>query len=322
MGHSVIIGKPGGHIWPGEICCCNPGFEEKSRTLVVFPISMKLVSFNIFRTLGLDASGQHELTYIKPEDFERQPQRYTMQLQEADWVLFPEYWQLNALRYGYNCRIFPSPATYRIGHDKIETTRVCQLLTPANTPQTWIARNTPEEAERLWQDLTLPFVAKLPKASQGEGVWLIEERADWRQYLERTDRIYVQEYLPIDRDLRIVWVGDEIISAYWRHQSERSFHTNVSRGGHVSYADVPMQALEYVTSLARALGINHAGFDIAMVGEHPYLLEFNRLFGNQGIPGGCKAITDAILRYLAAHGEGDKPINPIRPKPGRLRMAS
>ena len=283
---------------------------------------MKLVSFNMFRTLGLGPADGIDLVYVKPEDFQRWPQRYGTLLQEADWVLFPEYWQLNALEYGFNCRVFPSPSSYRIGHDKIEITRACQPLTPGNLPRTWIAANTPEETDRLWQLMELPFVAKLPKASQGVGVWQINDRADWQQYLERTDRLYVQEYLPIDRDLRIVLVGEEIIAAYWRHQSERSFHTNVSRGGTVSYEDIPPQAVEYVLRLARALNIDHAGFDIAMVGDEPYLLEFNRLFGNQGIPGGGKAITDAMHRYLSAQQDDNRPVDPQNPRARRLRIAS
>ena len=282
---------------------------------------MRLVSFNLFRTLSLDSSGRFNLTHIKPEDFARHPGHYRQQLEMADWVLFPEYWQLNSLLYAAGSRIFPGEATYRIGHDKVEMTRVCELLTPANLPKTHITRNTPEEAERLWQMLDTPFVAKLPKASQGVGVWLIENRSDWQRYLQIADRIYVQEYLPIEKDLRIVWVGDEIIAAYWRHQSDRSFHTNVSRGGYVSYEDIPQQALDYVTSLARALGINHAGFDIAMLGGHPYLLEFNRLFGNQGIPGGGKTIAAAIERYLLKHGEHGRPIDPNSPRPPRLEIA-
>ncbi|HET8711107.1 MAG TPA: hypothetical protein VFM32_07015 [Spongiibacteraceae bacterium] len=272
---------------------------------------MKLVSFNIFRTLGIP-----DVTYIKPEDFDKSPHHYQALIEQADWVLFPEYWQLNALLFGMKCRIFPSEASYRIGHDKIEMTRACRVISPSNVPSTWIAKNTPEEAERLWDELYLPFVAKLPKSSQGEGVWLIKDRADWRHYLNQTDRLYAQEYLPIDKDLRIVMVGDEVIAAYWRHQSDRSFHTNVSRGGQVSYDDIPGVAIEYVKKLATDLGINHAGFDIAMVGDHPYLLEFNRLFGNQGIPGGGKTITDALVRYLNQHQDDERPIGPNGPKQG------
>lgn len=282
---------------------------------------MKLVSFSLFRTLGLESSGQVELACLKPEDFDRHPARFQGLLQEADWVLFPEYWQLNALEYGHGCRIFPSLPTYRVGHDKIEMTRVFRSLFPDNVPGTWIGRNTPEVADRLWDLMTPPFVAKLPKASQGTGVWLINDRIDWRQYLERTDRLYLQELLPIDRDLRIVVVGDDIVAAYWRHRSQRSFHTNVAQGGQVSYGDIPVQALDLVNRVVQVLGIDHAGFDIAMVGDRPYLLEFNRLFGNQGIPGGGKTITDAILRYLQARNDDGHPMDPERPKPVRFRMA-
>jgi ribosomal protein S6--L-glutamate ligase len=254
---------------------------------------MKLVSFNVFRTLGLS-----NVVNLKPELFLQNPHSLKPVLEAADWVLFPEYWQLNSLLYGMNCRIFPSEATYRIGHNKTEMTRTIQGLKPDCLPLTYIAANTAEEAERLWQAMEVPFVAKKPKASMGEGVWLIENRQQWKDYVQRTDTLYVQEYLPINRDLRIVWVGGQIIAAYWRLQSDRSFHTNVSRGGQVSHDDVPQQALDLVTFLALNLGLNHAGFDIAMVNDKPLVLEFNRLFGNQGLPDGGKTLTEAMRRYL------------------------
>jgi len=271
---------------------------------------MRLVSFNVFRTLGLPNVSQ-----IKPEQFLARPSHYFDQLRHADWVLFPEYWQLNSLLYGVGCRIFPNEATYRIGHDKIETTRLCQACCPHHIPYTVIAANTPEEAHRIWLTMATPFVAKLPKASQGEGVWLIETPQDWRTYLARTDRIYVQEYLPIEKDLRVVLVGTEILTAYWRHQSDRSFHTNIAKGGQVSYDDIPEQAIALVTHLANRFGINHAGFDVAMVGDKAYLIEINRLFGNRGIPGGGAAITDAMLRYISQFGDGHRPVNPQGPGP-------
>ncbi len=269
---------------------------------------MHLISFNLFRTLGLP-----DTTYIKPEDYLKHPLNFAEQLRQADWVLFPEYWQLNALVYGLGCQVFPSESSYRIGHNKIEMTRACQVVAPRCLPATVIESNTGENAERVWQLMDPPFVAKLPKASQGEGVWLIDSREDWRAYLARTDIIYVQEYLPIDKDLRIVIVGDEVITAYWRHQSDYSFHTNVSRGGQVSFDNIPCESVELALQLAKTFDINHAGFDIAMVGDRPYLLEFNRLFGNKGIPGGGKRLTDAILRYLTNNHSGDKPIKPNRP---------
>lgn len=266
---------------------------------------MHLVSFDVFRTLGFPNTRT-----LKPEHFFR----YQAELAGADWVLFPEHWQLNALIYGMGCRVFPSQASYLIGHNKIEMTRAFQAIVPENIPTTHILANTPANAERLWQEMLLPFVAKQAKSSMGEGVWLIEEREQWLTYLEKVDTLYVQEWLPINRDIRVVVVGDQVLAAYWRLQSDYSFHNNVARGGSVDYSPVPGPALELALRVARTLSVDHAGFDIAMVGDRPYLLEFNRLFGNQGIPGGSTALREAILSCLEKRGQrGHDPSRPPEP---------
>jgi len=261
---------------------------------------MNLVSFDIFRTLGLPGT-----TVLKPDDLFRQKEL----LRQADWVLFPEYWQLNALVYGLGCRVFPSEASYRIGHDKVEMTRAFQVVAPAHTPWTEIDANTAEAQDRLWQLMSLPFVAKLPKASMGDGVWLIENRQDWQRYCDRSPVLYVQEYLPIDRDVRVVVIGAKVITAYWRTQSDRGFYNNVAQGGQIDYSPVPSAVTDLALRLALDLGVDHAGFDIALVGGHPYVLEFNRLFGNQGLAQGS-AIRDAILDYLLTSREPDDPEGP------------
>src|SRR5690606_40836938 len=132
----------------------------------------------------------------------------------------------NALVHGVKCRVFPSVASYRMGHGKGEMTRAFQTVAPEHTPWTMIEGNGPEEREMLWNSMALPFVAKLPKASMGDGVWLIESREDWLRYCDRTDVLYVQEYLPIDRDAREVVVGDRVVAAYWRTQTEHGISNN------------------------------------------------------------------------------------------------
>lgn len=261
---------------------------------------MKLVSFDVFRTLGFPNT-----TVIKPEHTARHKER----LREADWVLFPQYWQLNALLYGLNCRVFPSEASYRIGHNKVEMTRAFEMVAPTHTPLTLIEANTRPAQEKLWELMPLPFVAKLPKASMGNGVWLIETRQDWLQYCAKSDVLYVQEYLPIDRDARVVIIGDKVVTAYWRTQSAQGFYNNVAKGGGIDYSPVPAIVTDLALRLARELGVDHAGFDIALVGQHPYVLEFNRLFGNQGLGKGSD-VKDAILAYLLSNSEPNDPDGP------------
>lgn len=261
---------------------------------------MHLVSFDIFRTLGFP-----DTTILKPE----QQLQHKPLLREVDWVLFPEYWQLNTLLYGLKCRVFPSEASYRIGHDKVEMTRAFQTVAPEHIPWTVIEANGPEEREQIWATMPLPFVAKLPKASQGDGVWLIESRQDWLQYCERTPVLYVQEYLPIDRDVRVVIVGDQVVTAYWRTQAEQGFYNNVARGGKIDTGPVPAVATALALRLASELGVDHAGFDIALVEGYPYVLEFNRLFGNQGLGQGSE-LKDAILGYLHSQTAPEDPGGP------------
>lgn len=262
---------------------------------------MRLISFDPLRTLTFPS---HQ--YIKPEHFFLHKQTIT----EADFVLFPEYWQINALVFGLKAKIFPSLPSYLIGHNKIEMTRAFEAIAPSHTPYTKIAANTSSNATLIWEEMCLPFVAKLPKSSQGVGVFLIEDHIQWRDYLLLTDTIYVQEYLPIDRDLRVVWIGSDIVGSYWRLQSPNGFHNNIARGGQMMAGPVPEAAAQLVRHVATNLGIDHAGFDIAMVGDHPYLLEFNRIFGTQGVTALTGDLTPRIIEYLRSQLPTHKPRTP------------
>lgn len=235
---------------------------------------MRLVTFDPYRSLGM-----HGVEYIKPELVFTQRKI----IDAADWLLFPEYWQVNFLVYAYKKRIFPNINTYHLGHDKIEMTRAFQALVPAHVPDTRILASTPSSQDEILDTFTFPFVAKEARNSMGRGVFLIEQRSDFIRYAEANSVLYVQEYLPISRDLRVVYIGNRVVTAYWRNAPEKGFHNNVAQGGTMSFADIPEQALQLADKVATGLGINHAGFDIAEVNGHYYLLEFNTLFGNSGL---------------------------------------
>lgn len=266
---------------------------------------MRIISFDVFRSLHIP--GAH---YIKPENF----LDHLDVIRLSDWVLFPEYWQVNSLYYGLNCRIFPSIASYHLGHDKVEMTRAFQAVCPQNIPQTVVEAGTPEGIRAIEEKFAFPFVAKEVRSSEGKGVYLIENEADWRRYCEGREVLYAQEYLPIDRDLRVVVIGDRIEGCYWRMQSPDGFHNNVAAGGRLDFSSAPAAALELVEQVIRTLGIDHAGFDIAMVGGQPYILEFNRLFGNHGLAQQDIRPADLIYQYLLQkHSTGPAG----RPKPAR-----
>jgi len=250
---------------------------------------MKLVSFDAMRSFGIPG-----VTYVRPESWLARPG----EIEAAHWLLFPQYWQVNALYYGLKKRIFPSIPTYHLGHDKVEMTRAFQAVCPANVPETLILAATDGSEHEVLDTLTFPFVAKEIRNSMGRGVHLVENRAQWRRYAQANDVWYVQEFLPLDRDMRLVVIGRSVVAAYWRRRAEGGFHTNVARGGVVDFDDVPPQAIRLVESTARRLDIDHAGFDVAQVGDRFYFFEFNRLFGARGLVEGGVSAGALIHAYL------------------------
>ncbi|WP_102348124.1 ATP-grasp domain-containing protein [Bacillus sp. Marseille-P3661] len=251
---------------------------------------MKMVSFNAFRTMGIP--GVH---YIKPANMYKELEI----IRQADIVLFPETWQVQALVYGLKKRIFPSIETLQVGFSKVEMTRALWTVAPENVPYTEILANSPNNVEYVLETFPFPFVAKEVRNSMGKGVFLIKGEKEFREYAEHNDVLYVQEYLENDgKDLRICVVGDQIFASYWRVGLEGEFLHNVAQGGDLCFDFIPQDACELVLKIAKDLNINHAGFDVMVSGGKFYILEFNVLFGNQGINSMGLSVENAIYNYL------------------------
>src|SRR5690606_24917329 len=109
-------------------------------------------------------------------------------------------------------------------------------------------------------------------------------------------------------------VGDRVVAAYWRTQAEQGFYNNVAKGGQIDTSEVPKVVTDLALRLARELEVDHAGFDIALVEGYPFVLEFNRLFGNQGLGQGSD-LKDAILDYLQRQNCPRNPEGPTEPTP-------
>ncbi|GAB4358199.1 MAG: hypothetical protein Kow0060_12070 [Methylohalobius crimeensis] len=249
---------------------------------------MRLVTFDPFRALDIPGA-----VYVKPEQMFLQRDR----LAAADWALFPESWQVNALHYGLKLRIFPSVVSYHLGMNKVEMTRAFWSMCPDHVPHTRILPNNDNGREQVLDEFAFPFVIKEPRNSMGRGVHLIQNASQFRRLAASLEVLYAQEYLPLEADLRVVLVGDEVVTAYWRCGGD-GFRHNIAQGGQADFQDIPSSALELVTRVASQLGVDHAGFDVAMVEEHPYLLEFNVLFGNEVLNARGIKLGKRILNYL------------------------
>ncbi len=268
--------------------------------------NMKIVSFNAFRTIGMP--GVH---YIKPDLMFKEIDA----IRKADIILFPETWQVPALVYGWKKKIFPSIESMQLGFSKTEMTRALWAVAPENVPYTEILASTPTNIAMILDTFPFPFVAKEIRNSMGRGTFLIESEQQFMEYAKKNDVLYVQEHLENDgKDMRICVIGDEVFASYWRVGMEGEFLHNLAQGGKLCYDFVPPEASELVLRVARELNINHAGFDVMISEGKFYILEFNILFGNQGLQKAGVSLEQTIYQYV--RNTFDHPF-PTKPLPTR-----
>ena len=193
---------------------------------------------------------------------------------------------------------FPSYHTYKFAQDKIRQTALFHLLGIPH-PRTRIFYGPRQKAE-ITRFFTYPFVAKIPRGSaRGTGVFLIDNARALDEYLDNTGPAYIQEYLPIDRDMRLVIIGRKVRLAFWRTASAAEFRTNVSLGGGISFSPLPPEVHELALATARRCGWDDVGLDIARCGGRYYVLEGNMKYGTKGFKAAGidykKLVADLIL---------------------------
>ncbi len=176
---------------------------------------------------------------------------------------------------------FPSVHTYTFAMDKIRQTAMFQMLGVPH-PKTRVYYG-PRQKQTILSEFSFPFIAKIPRGSaRGQGVFLITNPNDLSTYLNRKSPAYIQEYLAVDRDMRIIIIGRDVVLAYWRVAPADTFKTNLSQGGHICFDPVPAAALDLALSTADKCGWDDVGIDIVESQGRFLVLEGNMKYGTKG----------------------------------------
>jgi ribosomal protein S6--L-glutamate ligase len=163
-----------------------------------------------------------------------------------------------------------------------------------------------------------PFVFKLNWGGEGDTVYLVNSAEHFKTILKQTavfeksgqTGFMLQEYITSgNRTLRVVIIGQRLIS-YWRIlQNPDGFQTNLNKGAVIDSEAKPelqQKAAALIKGVCQKSGINLAGFDVIFSSENqescPMLLEINYFFGRKGL-GGSKAyyqiLQQEIQQWLA-----------------------
>ncbi len=178
-------------------------------------------------------------------------------------------------------KTFPSYQTYKFAQDKIKQTALFQLAGIAH-PRTRVFYGKRQKKEIL-QYFDLPLIAKISRGSAlGRGVFLIQTQDELEHYCQNFSPAYIQEYIPIDRDIRVVVIGGRAVNAYWRIAHKSEYRTNVAQGGAIDFENVPHNAVQLAEFTADKFGWDDVGIDICRYQDCYYVLEANMKYGLEG----------------------------------------
>ena len=93
---------------------------------------------------------------------------------------------------------------------------------------------------------------------------------------------YIQEYLPADRDIRVVVIGRQCVHAYQRITPDGDFRSNVAVGGVIDLSPPPREAVDLAVRTALACQWDDVGLDIIRYDKTYYVLEANMKYGKEG----------------------------------------
>ncbi|WP_299980323.1 RimK family alpha-L-glutamate ligase [Desulfobacula sp.] len=178
-------------------------------------------------------------------------------------------------------KTFPSFHTYKFALDKIKQTAIFNMLDIPH-PETKIFYGR-KQKQNILKSFAFPFIAKKARgSSKGNDVYLIQNNEELLRCLKHKGPAYIQEYLPIDRDMRIIIIGKKIRLAYWRIAAPDNFKTNLSQGGVISFKPLPQKALDLALTTALRCGWDDVGIDIIERNNQFYVLEGNMKYGTKG----------------------------------------
>jgi len=203
---------------------------------------------------------------------------------------------------------FPSLETCLYSDEKIKQTTLFSLLGIPH-PRTRIYYHL--HHRNIVKDFSFPFIAKLPRASsRGRGVYKIENSEQLNAYLRLTSIAYIQEYLPHERDLRVILVNYEPVLSYWRQRDPSNFRANLHQGGTPQFLEVPQDALSLARQTALQCKFNDVGLDLIQSKGKWYMIEANMEYGREGLR--MKGMNlKHILRHKLLSGE----LMPVRSGP-------
>jgi ribosomal protein S6--L-glutamate ligase len=174
-----------------------------------------------------------------------------------------------------------------LSRDKFRCYQTLSKIKGIQLPRTILINNT-FQVDQLLKAFKFPLVLKLPDATRGSGTMLahnpkIAEEILESLFMRSTEPIMIQEYLQPDSqhnslpaaDIRVIYIGKEIIGSMKRVAPKGEWRTNFALGAQCEPTQLSSEDEELVHHIAERIGIEVAGIDLFPTQNGSYVLEVN-----------------------------------------------
>ena len=172
----------------------------------------------------------------------------------------------------------------------------------------------PVEAECYLKNATYPKIIKRSYGPSNYGGYYVHKVDSYSEAKELLGKrryypVYVQDFVPMEADIRVMLIGHKPVCAFWRRPPEGEWLTNTSQGGSMDYQDVPESVLKLAVRASKAANAEYWACDIALGKDGKlYILECATAFA------AFPYIRDWIGQYLMwklSDGRFAKPFIPL-----------
>lgn len=137
-------------------------------------------------------------------------------------------------------------------------------------PKTYIFYDR-AKADAFIENTDYPKIIKKsygPSNYGGYFVHKVDSKEEAKELLEEKKYypIYMQDFVPMSADIRVMLIGHKPVCAFWRRPPEGEWLTNTSQGGSMDYQDVPKEVLDLAVKVSKSTNAEYWACDIA-VGE-------------------------------------------------------
>lgn len=205
---------------------------------------------------------------------------------EYDFILYldkDKYLALELELLGY--RLFNHAKSIELCDDKMLThialaNKGIKMPVTVSGPLNYSSRTSEEYNRKIFDHLSLPFIAKTNYGSMGKGVTMIKTKAEFLAYEEKMKTVprFYQEFIPssFGFDYRVIVINGKVVASMRRENHDGDFRSNIALGGDGVKVDLPQEYIQVAEKTASILDLDYCGVDLLEGPNHePILCEVN-----------------------------------------------